>query len=133
MEQIKFKYNDGGRAKYFTATKVGDCVTRAIAIAAQKDYKEVYDTISKLVGYSPRNGIYSKDTKRILKAFGGKWTATMGIGTGCTTHLRSNELPMGRIVCNCSGHLTAVIDGVLNDTHDCSRNGNRCVYGYWEF
>jgi len=24
-----------------------------------------------------------------------------------------------------------VIDGVLHDTHDCSRDGTRCVYGYW--
>jgi len=26
----------------------------------------------------------------------------------------------------------AVIDGVINDTYDCSREGTRCVYGYWE-
>jgi hypothetical protein len=24
-----------------------------------------------------------------------------------------------------------VIDGVIHDTHDCSRGGTRCVYGYW--
>jgi hypothetical protein len=24
-----------------------------------------------------------------------------------------------------------VIDGVLHDTHDCTRGGTRCVYGYW--
>jgi hypothetical protein len=24
-----------------------------------------------------------------------------------------------------------VIDGVIHDTHDCSRNGTRCVYGYY--
>ncbi len=28
-------------------------------------------------------------------------------------------------------HYTAVIDGVINDTHDPSREGTRCVYGYW--
>jgi hypothetical protein len=30
-----------------------------------------------------------------------------------------------------SGHLTAVVDGVLYDTYDCSRCGMRRVYGYF--
>jgi hypothetical protein len=25
-----------------------------------------------------------------------------------------------------------MIDGVIHDTHDCSRRGKRCVYGYWQ-
>ena len=33
-----FNYNDGGRDKYFKGT-TGDCVTRAIAIACDLDYK----------------------------------------------------------------------------------------------
>ncbi len=24
-----------------------------------------------------------------------------------------------------------MIDGVVHDTYDCTRNGTRCVYGYW--
>jgi len=24
-----------------------------------------------------------------------------------------------------------VLDGVIHDTHDPSRGGRRCVYGYW--
>lgn len=130
---MKFVYNDGGRYKYFTASKVGDCVTRAVAIAVNKDYKEVYDEITKLVGYTPRNGVRKKDTKKIMEHFGGRWVATMNIGSGCKVHLNDRELPKGRIVCNLSGHVTCVIDGVINDTYDCSRNGTRCVYGYWVF
>ena len=30
-----------------------------------------------------------------------------------------------------SRHITAVVDGVIHDTHDPSRKGTRCVYGYW--
>ena len=59
------------------------------------------------------------------------WTATMGIGTGCRVHLREGELPMGRLVVSVSGHVTAVIDGVIHDTHNPDRNGWRCVYGYY--
>jgi hypothetical protein len=55
----------------------------------------------------------------------------MGIGTGCTVHLKADELPAGRIIVRLSGHYAAVIDGVLHDTSDCSRDGTRCVYGYW--
>ena len=55
----------------------------------------------------------------------------MGIGTGCTVHLNPNELPKGRIICRVTRHYVAVINGVINDTYDCSRDGTRCVYGYW--
>ena len=55
----------------------------------------------------------------------------MGIGTGCTVHLADGELPMGTLIVSVSRHLVAVIDGVIQDTHDCSRGGTRCVYGYW--
>jgi hypothetical protein len=57
----------------------------------------------------------------------------MFIGQGCKVHLREGELPMGRLVVNLSKHFTAVIDGVVYDTHDPTRDGTRCVYGYWIF
>ena len=129
---MKFNYNDGGRSNYFSTNSVGDCVTRAIAIAAQLDYKEVYNRVKKLVGYTPRNGIRNEDIKKVIDSFGFKWTPTMTIGSGCKTHLADNEVPMkGRIICRCSHHLVAVVDGVLNDTYDSTRDGSRAVYGYW--
>ncbi len=55
----------------------------------------------------------------------------MKIGQGCTVHLRADELPGGRLIVRVSRHMCAVIDGVIHDTHDPSRAGTRCVYGYW--
>jgi hypothetical protein len=55
----------------------------------------------------------------------------MHIGSGCQVHLRREELPAGRLVVQASKHVVAVIDGVIHDTHDSSRDGTRCVYGYW--
>ena len=131
---MRININDGGRNKYFKACGVGDCVTRAIAIATDKDYKEVYDEISKVVGYTPRNGVYNKHIKKVIEHFGGVWHPCMSVGTGCKVHLSDGEVPMqGRIICKLSHHLVAVIDGVINDTFDASRNGTRCVYGYWKF
>ena len=68
---------------------------------------------------------------KVMSHYGFKWVATMHIGQGCTVHLRENELPRGRIVCNLSRHYAAVIDGELHDTYDSTRDGDRCVYGYF--
>jgi len=55
----------------------------------------------------------------------------MKIGSGCTVHLKKDELPKGRVIASLSKHLVAVIDGIIYDTYDCSQNGTRCVYGYY--
>lgn len=131
---MNFIYNDGGRAKYFSATGVRDCVARAVAIVTSRDYKEVYNEIAKLIGYTPRNGVYKKDTKKVMEHFGGVWVSCSGIGTKNKVHLNATEMPLqGRFVCNLSKHVTCIIDGVINDTYDPSREGTRLVYGYWEF
>lgn len=134
MRKLDFKYNDGGRSKYFKADKVGDCVTRAIAIILSKDYKGVYNMIHALIGYSPRNGVQKKDTKKIMQLFGGQWVSTARFGQSMKMHLNASEMPLkGRYVCQVSKHITAIIDGVINDTYDPSRDGTRMVYGYWLF
>ena len=56
----------------------------------------------------------------------------MQIGSGCKVHLRSDELPGGRLIVRTSRHLVAVIDGEIHDTYDPSREGTRCVYGYYK-
>ena len=139
---MEFKYNDGGRSKYFKAERVGDCVCRAIAIANDMDYKEVYDLINKYArkerigirkrGISnSRTGVYKDTIRKVLEDLGWSWTPTMTIGSGCNVHLRKEELPSGTIIVNVSKHTTCVKDGVINDTYDCSRGGTRCVYGYY--
>jgi hypothetical protein len=76
---------------------------------------------------SARTGIYRTTIKRVLENLGWQWTPIMAIGSGCKVHLRDGELPMGRLIVSVSKHMVAVIDGVIHDTHDCSRNGTRCV------
>ena len=140
-----FVYDDGGRKAAGYKGSAGDCVCRAVAIAARLPYQEVYDRLaegnasqrkSKRTGKQPRsarNGIYTerKWFKDYMKELGFVWTATMQIGSGCQVHLRADELPSGRLVCNVSKHQVAVIDGVIYDPPACSRKGTRCVYGYW--
>lgn len=131
METIKFNYNDGGRESAGYKGKTGDCVVRAIAIALELPYKEVYNDLTKMQGSSVRDGVDRKVSRKYLASKGWSWIPKMTIGSGCTTHLSAKELPSGRIICSVSRHFSAVIDGVINDTYDCSRNGRRCVYGYF--
>jgi anti-sigma-K factor RskA len=112
-------------------------------MAACLPYPEVKHAIeSRAMRERPRQGVKRSSASNgvftskkwfhdYMKSLGFAWTATMGIGTGCTVHLRRDELPYGRLVCMVSRHACAVVDGVLFDDHDCSRNGTRCVYGYW--
>ena len=138
---MEFNFNDGGRSKYFKGL-TGDCVTRAIAIATGVDYLEVYNALNNLAKSerkgkrkkkisNSRTGVYKQTADKYLKSLGWKWHACMSIGSGCTTHLRASELPNGRIICSLTKHFTCVIDGVINDTYDCSREETRCVYGYY--
>jgi hypothetical protein len=139
---MKFVYDDGGRAAAGYKGKTGDCVCRAIAIATGMPYQQVYDLLNargagertskrKRGVSSARTGVYKPTTKKLLTDMGWVWTPTMHIGSGCTVHLRSDELPSGRLIVSVSRHLCAVIDGVIHDTYDPTRSGMRCVYGYW--
>ena len=132
MSKLDFKFSDGGRSKYYEKTNVSDCGVRAIAIALDRDYDEVYKEAMSFLGYSPRNGILIKDCKKLFTHFGFKWHACMKIGTGCKVHLAKGEVPMNKtIVCSVSKHLVCVKNGVIYDRFDPSRDGTRCVYGYY--
>ena len=75
--------------------------------------------------------IIKKIYKDYIESLGFKWFPTMKIGQGCKVHLRKDELPNGTLIVNVSRHLTTVINGVINDTYDPSRDATRCVYGFW--
>jgi hypothetical protein len=139
-------FSDGGRATAGYSGNTRDCVVRAVAIASKKPYQEVYDAINEIAKQerpgskrrrgkrsNARTGVFKPTSKKYIESIGGEWFPTMQIGSGCKVHLKNGELPMGRLVVSLSRHFAAVIDGVLFDTHDCSRDGTRCVYGFWRF
>ncbi len=143
MTDVRFIKDDGGRAAAGFKGKTSDCVTRAVAIVTERPYREVYDLINSLAvaerprgrkkRSSARTGVMKPTTKRLMEKLGATWTPTMFIGSGCKVHLCREELPSGRIVASVSGHVVAVIDGVIHDAYDPARGGTRCVYGYWTF
>lgn len=146
----EFVYNDGGRSAAGFKGSTGDCVVRAIAIAAQVSYRDIYDLVNEVAKETPkhklfvkrgrvryqqrsnaRSGVLKPDIRKVMARLGWTWTPTMAIGSGCRVHLRADELPAGRLIVSVSKHLVAVVDGVIHDLDDCSRNGTRCVYGYY--
>ena len=146
---LDFCLNDGGREAAGFKGGAGDCVVRAIAIAAQLPYMQVYEDLrvanaayadqrnDKLArrlnakGSSPRNGNHRNVFHDYVLGHGFDWVPTMKVGGGCKVHLRATELPLGTLIVKVSKHLSAVIDGVIQDTHNPSRGGSRCVYGYY--
>lgn len=134
--------NDGGRSLAGFRGATGDCVCRAVSIAAELPYIWVYNKINEIAKSeragknkgarsSARTGVHKYTYKRLFSEIGWVWTPTMFVGGGCRVHLTPSELPHGRLVVRISKHFTAVIDGVIHDVTDCSRSGSRCVYGYW--
>lgn len=139
---MRYTWDDGGRSAAGFQGAANDCVCRSVAIATGLPYAEVYRLINELAAAertgrrkkgksSARAGVYTRTVRRLMKSLGWTWVPTMQVGSGCKVHLRDGELPNGRIVVSVSKHITAVIDGVIHDTYDPSRDGNRCVYGYW--
>lgn len=159
MNKMPFVADDGGRADAGFNGNAGDCVVRAVAIAAELPYMEAYEALSKGVKTqrltkrsrqksSARNGVNTRRKwfKDYMAALGWEWVPTMQIGSGCKVHLVAGELPMGRLIVAVSKHYTAVIEGVIHDTFDPQREthwietrdgvtrtgvSHRCVYGYW--
>jgi len=154
---MKFNYNDGGRSKYFQGSS-GDCVTRAIAIATGRDYLEVYNALNKMAkresvkrhrGHKrsqSRNGVFKETWKRYLRDSGWVRVSTCEFGsTKSKVKFVDGALPeKGTYIVQLSKHLTTLVDGVINDTYDCSSkdyydwdtgalvtNDERCVYGYY--
>jgi hypothetical protein len=137
-----YTYNDGGRAMAGYKGTTGDCVCRAIAIAAEMPYQYVYELINQYgkqerkskgrkLKSTAASGVYKQTIHRIVTSLGFKWVPTMFSGQGCKVHLKADELPKGRLIVNVSKHTVAVIDGVINDIYDPTREGTRCVYGYY--
>jgi hypothetical protein len=139
---MQWVYDDGGRAAAGYQGGTRDCVCRAVAIATGMDYQEVYDGLNAIAGTeritkphrkrsNARTGVRKETARRYMASLGWTWVPAMFVGQGCTVHLAPGELPAGRLVVKLARHQTAVIDGVIHDTYDPSRDGRRAVYGYY--
>lgn len=148
-EPLPWVFDDGGRQDAGRRGRAADCVCRAIAIVTGRPYAEVYDWLNELgraertrkrrdgravARSTARGGIHKPTTRKAMAELGWTWHPVMGIGTGCTMHLAKGEVPArygGRVIVQLSGHVSAIVEGVVRDTYDPSRGGTRCIYGLW--
>lgn len=120
--------------KQFNANPKGkrtcDCVIRALCVALNKDYYEVYDelvTISKKTGFMLNE---KRVEDKLLEAYGFIKMKQPRKNDG--TKYDVNEI---RLICNSpvivirvTHHLTVVKDGVLIDTWNC---GHKTINNYY--
>jgi hypothetical protein len=146
-----FVFNDGGRQAAGFRGNAGDCVVRAIAIAAELPYRQVYDQLQRALRHqievverkqtlqygikghykpnaTPLTGLTANVYRPYLRWLGWQYVAKP---VGPNGRLRRGEVPMGRLIVELSGHLVAVIDGVIHDTYYSASRGQRPIGGYF--
>ncbi|MFG0261388.1 MAG: DUF2786 domain-containing protein [Novipirellula sp. JB048] len=129
---MDFLWNDGGRAASGFVGLVGDCVTRAIAIATGTSYRDVYRELGDVSNKTPRNGVCTTHSETYLKQL--DWRYTPGRGRRFT----AASLPKGIVIVHLEmperrrhGHFCCVIDHVIHDTWNPSEEPDYQIVGYW--
>lgn len=112
--------------------RVRDCVKRAFALASGKPYKEVSAELNRLkkkTGAKYFN--YKSNWKVYVKLQGWQkmsFPAVKGVPR-MNGERFCERYPKGTYVLSMACHLTAVVDGVIYDTWNCSK---KCVYNAWK-
>ncbi len=137
--KVIWVYNSGGYEK--DKNQLPNCpYTRAISVATGMDYKDCYMLINKYIEEEGYDELYIQNCRQeIVKTVIKKILADLNIqncwrskfSQGCIIHLKKEELPLGTIIVQISKGLTTLIDGVIQDIYDPSRDGTRCVYSIW--
>lgn len=129
---MDFIWNDGGRSASGFVGTTGDCVTRAIAIATGRAYREVYDELGDRALKSPRNGIAVEISSEYLAER--NWLRHDVAGLVLFV---ASDVPKGPVIVHItdergrSGHLCTLIDQVVHDTWDPTDDEEYCVRTYW--
>jgi hypothetical protein len=101
-----------------------------MAIALGLDYTAVYKELAQANAdngraKSARNGVMKDVYTEVLKRYGWVW---MKAPQFAGRKARCSDMPKGMVIAKQAHHIVAVIDGVANDSWDCT---HKMVYGYW--
>jgi hypothetical protein len=140
MAPMRWRFDDGGRAVAgFRGAAAGDCVCRAIAIAAAQPYRVVYDALNALARLERPSRTRRGRSSARTGSTAPQWTPTCTpwaagpgprpwrLAAAAASTCGPAGLPRGRLVVNLSRHTTAHVDGVIYDLYDPSRAGTRCI------
>ena len=133
---IDYRYDDGGREAAGYRGRTGDCVVRAIAICAGKDYRAVYLTMAehmKRNGYAASGNAYAiRERSRKAPRLKGQITARrvqdrvlelygfrkVRLPAGARPTFTEAHRRFGDCIVGTTKHVAAVVDGALRDTFD---------------
>ena len=106
--------------------RIDDCVIRSLATLTNRSWREVYDELSNLAGneglmFESADFVEDYLDKRYERI--PHYSKTVGEFT--------KEYPHGRYAITMQGHITAVIDGDIIDTFDCSDRIIRCAWAIY--
>jgi hypothetical protein len=138
-----YVYDDGGRCREFNIkplkkNQIGDCVVRSIAIGLDQSYRRTLDELCSLsmekggVPNDPR--IYEPylESKGWIKNKPPKIRQPNSVcyrnPHGVYRKVQLRNLHLDRAIILTSGHLTAMINGVVMDIWNCSRS---CANSYY--
>lgn len=114
------------------ATKVNDCVVRALSLATDTDWLETYDHLNQLGRLLYRMPNEQDTYSTFLMSSGFRRVTISAPQKGSkriTVHQFAAAHPTGSYVLRLSHHLVTVKNGLYHDTWDC---GDKAVYTYWE-
>ena len=127
--KLPYKRNDGGRSNYFNS-KANDCAVRAISIATQSDYWETYLALINTIQDNTDidiDGVKFRIIKKYLENKGWKYHGFRGKG-GRINKDNPNIPKKGTFILDTPGHVTTIVDGVIQDRFNPSEMR---LYGYF--
>ena len=112
---------------YYNANPMGrhieDCVLRCVSVLTNRSWEDVNDELSYLAakdGYMFDNVPFVEDYLDDRYPRECHYSKTIGEF--------AKERPYGRYAATMDNHITAIIDGVIVDTFDCSDRVMRCAW-----
>lgn len=110
----------------------GDCTVRALAAVTAWSYEHCWEYLYKLQGEHKATSFklpefLRRDPDKLPVSYYIAFKAKRGVKR-MTGEQFCKAYPTGRYLLRLAHHVTAVVNGNLIDTWDCSR---KCVYGAW--
>lgn len=111
-------YNNNSHQRF-----IDDCAIRAISLAENRTWNETYDRLSDM---ARSKGLMFNSVEFIEDYL--DYNYLRECHSSKTVGEFANEYPKGTYLVTMSDHITAVINGVIYDTFDCSDRIMRCAW-----
>lgn len=108
--------------------EVNDCVVRAIALATERSWDEVYDELSELARIE---GTLLDDSNFVESYLNDRYNKVCFKRNGFRIDLNEfkERYPIGTYLVTMKGHITCVVDGKIHDIWNC---GDKKIWCAWK-